>query len=882
MAIQDDWVIDTVDRKITYTTAFVDDRPPNIYTKNELFSFLADEFDEPSKATHAVPMSAQTPTQYTMGRIEGTTGQPWFIDNESVKALYGGSLQTAGWTKSGSEGITALRWQDAPTVAPDSGDIGETLTGGGSGATGIVLAVDTTRQIVWVRNTSAAQFQDGEAVTGQTSDPNFTTETEAGFQTGESIFSNLFSVGSLQSETEIYVGQEDDQLGGTAYHDTDADSKFERRIEKLDEWWDSDVDFATGSPNLLGGAGHFDILVLTQELGTAIHAQRLAIFARQFSKVYSHFELTGGVGNFVVPFASTGADLNAQDGPYTVNFDNRTGTTLAVGDVLENDSGESIVSRLRAVVRQVTGGASATGSIEYYLIGENEPLTTTDRTLVQLTNNTGLDVRGTSTCNFDVDGAASEVANGPAQAQGVTITFANTQADVDEDGTDEEYGCTIDCNNVLLATVYKFIMFLTSRGNQDGTTADTQDTLLPSGHATNDEAGEFYRGVGDITFAYDNGAGTQPAEGDLVIGSVSGAYGVVVSVEAGATGTCVLTQVTGTWVDDDFVRQIDAVGGNEIQVNGTPNSIVANTAAPFGAFAGGRWFVARGVVLTNVPAADVNNWETTDLDGNSHAGVLRAPPAQRTITFAGLANTHRAWIFEVDTAGGTDITKNQNGVGAGGAAVSDPTIPLDSAVALDVPSTGWIRIVDASSPSGGEFRYEYSAVATTTVTLRTGAGLSGTTTGAESATVLTDSGAFASFGTDGNVKIGMEIRNLATLERAVVLRQIDANSIETTPLTNSGTWHSSGSADGWEANQVVVALVDADTCYFPYIDDVATGASLTATIKFDAVTELIARARFSDPDVGGQRKEPFQQTNFQLTDADLTVTAILNDDVIAS
>ena len=870
MAIQDDFTIDYVDKRITYTTAFADDRPPSIYTVNELYSFLQDEFDEPAQMDDEIPMSAQTPTQFTML-------YPWFIDNESVKALYGGSLQTSNWTKSGTEGITALRWQDAPTNAPDEGELGTTLTGGTSGATGVMLKVDATRQIVWVRNTSAAQFANNENVTG--TDTDFQTMTEAGFQTGESIWPNLFSVGSLQTETEIYIGQEDDQLGGTAYHDADADSKFERRIEKLDEWWDSDVDFATGSPNLLGGAGHFDILVLTQELGTLIDGGRLFAGARQFTKIYSHFELTANAtGNFVVPFASVGADLNSAAGPYNQLFDNRTGNDLEVGDVLENDSGEAIPGRLRAVVTAVTGGASATGNFDYYLIGENEPLTTTDRTLVQLADNTGLDVRGDTT-NLDTMGAPTVVTNGPSDAAGITVTFADFQVDVDEDSTDEEYACQIDCNNVPLAQVYRRMQFLTARGNQDGTTADNQDELLPSGHASLNEAGEFYRAVGDIVFSYDGGQGTQPTEGDLVTNG-SGAYGVVTSITAGTTGTCVLTQVKGTWADNDTVAEIDAGALNDVTVMGTPQTIVDNTGAPFGTFAGGRWFLARGVVLTNVPAADANNWETVDLDGNNNEGVRRAPPAVRTITFAGLVANDRAAIFEVDTAGGVDITKNQNGVGAAGAAISDTSIPLDSTVALDVPATGWIRVVDASATDGTEFRYEYSAVSGTTVTLRTGAGLTGDTTGSESATVLTDTGAFTNFGTDGNCKIGMEIRNVTTGDIAVILRKIDNDSIETTPV--SSNWHSGGTADSWEANQVVVALVDADTVYFPFIDDVASGTSLSKNVKYVHDTDLIARARFSDPDIGGQRILPFELKSVTLTDADLTVTAIRTDDTIAS
>lgn len=890
MAIQDDFTIDYVDQKITYTTAFSDDRPPSIYTVNELYSFLQDTFDEPAQMDDPVPMSAQTPTQYTMI-------YPWFIDNESVKALYGGSIQTSSWTKSGAAGITAMRWNDAPSNAPtDPTDISVTVTGGGSAATGEILAIDATRQVVWVRNTSAAQFTSNENVTGTGVD--FQTATTNGFQNGESIWSNLFSVGSLQSNTEIYVGQEDDQLGGTAFHDADADSNFERRIEKIDEWWDADVDFFTGSPNLLGGLGHFDILVLTQELGTAIDTQALAVFARQFSKVFSSFEFTGGVGNFVVPFASTGADLNAQDGPYVVNFDGRTGTTFAIGDVLRNNvhgtGTNEPENRLRAVATLVTTGGSAAGSFEYYLIGENEPLTTTDRTLVQLADNDDLDVDGVSTCDFDVEGAIAAVVNGPAVAdagQGaITITFADTQVDVDEEGTDEEYACTIDCSDNTLADVYKRVQYLTSRGNQNGTVADTQDTLLPSGQATG-EAGEFYRAVGDIVFLYDNGQGTQPTEGDLVTNG-SGAYGVVTSITAGVTGTCVLTQTKGTWADSDFVAEIDAAASNDVQINGTVTSIVDNTAAAFGTFAGGRWFLTTGVVLINVPTADSNNWETVDL-----TGAVRIPPTVRTITFAGLVANDRAALFEVDTAGGIDITKTHDTVLSGGAQGAS-TFTLTTGVALDVPgitvdsgaTRSWVRIVDVSAAANGtEFRYEFTEISTSTdvVTLASdaggaSAGLDGTAqVSGSSTTVLVDTSAtkFTSYGTDGHVKTGMEIRDTITNDYATVLRKIDNTSIETTVMSG-GTW---ATTNAWEANRVVVALQSAtDTVYYPYIDDEAIATTITANVKYVADTDLVGRARFSDPDVGGTRILPFEQKTLTLSDADLTVTAIRTDDTIAT
>ena len=79
-----------------------------------------------------------------------------------------------------------------------------------------------------------------------------------------------------------------------------------------------------------------------------------------------------------------------------------------------------------------------------------------------------------------------------------------------------------------------------------------------------------------------------------------------------------------------------------------------------------------------------------------------------------------------------------------------------------------------------------------------------------------------------------------------------------------------------------VAFDPADTCYFGFIDDVATTTSIAKTIKFVGVTECIARARFSSPAFGGQRILPFELLNVQVTDADLIVTAIRTDDTIAA
>ena len=196
-------------------------------------------------------------------------------------------------------------------------------------------------------------------------------------------------------------------------------------------------------------------------------------------------------------------------------------------------------------------------------------------------------------------------------------------------------------------------------------------------------------------------------------------------------------------------------------------------------------------------------------------------------------------------------------------------------------------MVDVSDAANGtEFRFEFTSIVDTTVTLEATAGtgtggLDGTLIAAGASTtglVDTSTTKFQNFGTNGNVKIGMEIRDTTTGNYATVLRKIDDQSIETTPIS-SGSW---ATTNNWHANRPVVALDAADTVYFPFIDDVSSSDKIEKNIKYVEPTECVARARFSDPDIGGQRSLPFEQTGVQITDANLTVTAILNDDTIAS
>jgi len=82
----------------------------------------------------------------------------------------------------------------------------------------------------------------------------------------------------------------------------------------------------------------------------------------------------------------------------------------------------------------------------------------------------------------------------------------------------------------------------------------------------------------------------------------------------------------------DFSVTIDGDDGYEYRnANETAGTYADNKQAPFGSFAGGKFFGARGVWLNNIPGADANNIEL--LDANN---VVRTPPLTASFVLTGL------------------------------------------------------------------------------------------------------------------------------------------------------------------------------------------------------------------------------------------------------
>lgn len=264
-SISSDWTINTTLRTIKHTSG------TTVYSVKELYSWLSDYFDELGYLDDQVPMSASTPTEYNL--ING-----WFIDDASFKFLSGGAIDSEGHISE----IQVLKL-DTITSDPVSGDIGKQVRDDGV-EVGVLLAYeldpygsDTGKW--YVRTGSATAIANNSAIT-------ITSGTGAGSASadsldGESIWSNIFTLGSLVSSTTLDVYQNDIQIT---------------------PWWIT---------------GHIDILVKVKEAGVEIDSGNLTIFARKYGSLYDHFVIDASSGRNPVPLAAF-TDGNNQTGSAVV------------------------------------------------------------------------------------------------------------------------------------------------------------------------------------------------------------------------------------------------------------------------------------------------------------------------------------------------------------------------------------------------------------------------------------------------------------------------------------------------------------------------------------------------------------------------------------
>lgn len=252
-----------------------------VYSANALYSFIQDTFDELPMFTYDVPASAQTPTSNSIIA-------KWYIQEELTKYLMGGAIQTSGYI----DEIRTLHCQSGGWTNFVAGDVGNTLTGSVTGDTGKILDYDNTARKIWIRMDAAGDLFDN-ATESYTQSGTGAGTANAISTTGEHIFANPYSLGTLEGTPAIYIFQND---------------------EKITSWW---------------AAGHFDILIKIRESGVDIDSKNITALCRVFSDYYDHFPITlTTAGQNAVPLG-TADDLDNQTAVGTVE-DYQDGTLASI------------------------------------------------------------------------------------------------------------------------------------------------------------------------------------------------------------------------------------------------------------------------------------------------------------------------------------------------------------------------------------------------------------------------------------------------------------------------------------------------------------------------------------------------------------------------
>ena len=108
-------------------------------------------------------------------------------------------------------------------------------------------------------------------------------------------------------------------------------------------------------------------------------------------------------------------------------------------------------------------------------------------------------------------------------------------------------------------------------------------------------------------------------------------------------------------------------------------------AAPFGTFAGGTFFGARGVWIENMDAADAKAFQLLDA-----SGTTQAPPNTVAVKVTGVEIGDRVAVFELVAPGGA-VNKSKY-LAAAGNTLGLGTLTVQEAIEGDTPAVGTVRI----------------------------------------------------------------------------------------------------------------------------------------------------------------------------------------------
>lgn len=295
-----DFQIDTTNKRITHVIT-----SSTVFSVNSLYSYIQDYFDDVTELSFSVPMSAQTPTAYTL--LDG-----WFIDEPSLKYLNGGAISTVGQNAvTYTHGIYIIYLNLTGYTNCISTDLIQPVTAGTT--TGTLLAYDNTLRKWWVRAGNGNVWVGNISITGGSGSGSYVSS-----KTGESLFSSIFTLGSLDTSvtTNMYIEQLNPELSNN----------------EIPQFW---------------GVGHIDVLVKVMEASNFIDNGNVRVYAREYGTLYSHFSSDVSSGNRTPLPISTIADSNIID--TEANVSAWTDVTITFGTTSQ-DIGDGILRTYDVII----------------------------------------------------------------------------------------------------------------------------------------------------------------------------------------------------------------------------------------------------------------------------------------------------------------------------------------------------------------------------------------------------------------------------------------------------------------------------------------------------------------------------------------------------
>jgi hypothetical protein len=853
----------------------------NLYTVNQLYSALQELFDEAGNMTVPVAMSAQTPTNYTVGCIDPSDTTPWFIDDATTQHLQGGAIATSKWTRivGTQPGIVVLTCTTGTIVY---GDVGNAVSSSDSSAgTLLDVQINGTATTLFVRPTDATSAN-SFATSGATITCNgHTAVTTAAAYSGESLWANIYSLGTLAVDTgnnqvsDLYVYQNGSKVVGwvsgvLATYPWWATGQIDILVKvkvpagtlftgnthsntTIDSITPNTIGLVVGQliygPNIpynttITAVNSISSITISQNASTTatvglssnvIDAGYVTVYPREYNETFGYFsvQLLSG-GRNPIPLA-TGTDLNNPTGLRQLVISSGTGTFQVGGTIYV---GASLATATKKALVTAVSGVTGSQTLTYSLLGN----------LTDFVN--GNTIKGavsgaTGTSGTPVSNPAA--ANPAGLATPPAVTFAVASADILNGSGPRPYSIQLNCNNNSLATVYEWTKYLTRRSNV--TTTNTDGVT-----------GESYIGI-DNRLTYTTLTGSAFTAGNKIYQTATGASGVVVTHDT-TNKIIALRNSRGT-----FGMGAVTDGTNSTDATTNVAFVTPVQVDPFGTFAGGKFFFAFGIYPTNYQVGDTQNYQLTD-----DLGDVQIPPDLVTVQITGLLVGDSAAVYR--TTGTGAINKATYSV-SGTLSVGATSVVVTTSLSTDEPAAGFVRLV--KSDGGGimeEHRYRYSSWATNTLTLTAAVANTVSSSAAGSGSVLT-----INLGTaiDTSVQVGDMVLNSTTGDYGYLV-QI-ASTTQILVRTKSGLTSNWVSTNVVEFNQLVTSYSSAtDTVYVPIIDSyVATGTLVSNTLTYGANLNftVLARVRHFD------NITPFEQST-TVGSTGLTVAAIRTADTIST